>query len=41
MKRGSSEVAFKLAGDLLRQVLQALVFDNDPLAVAQAIVRAW
>jgi len=38
---GSSEMAFKLAGDLLRHVLRALLRHDDPLAVARAVVRGW
>ena len=38
---GSSEVAFKLAGDLLRHVLWALLRNDEPLAVARAIVHGW
>ncbi|MEV7811111.1 hypothetical protein AB0P05_10260 [Streptomyces flaveolus] len=38
---GSSELAFKLAGDLLRCVVDALLHDRDPLATAQAVVHAW
>ncbi|MEU1304325.1 MULTISPECIES: hypothetical protein [Streptomyces] len=38
---GSSEMAFKLAGDLLRCVVDALLHDRDPLTAAQAMVRAW
>ncbi|WP_157876529.1 hypothetical protein [Streptomyces graminilatus] len=38
---GSSEMAFKLAGDLLRRVVAAQVYHRDPLAAAQAVVRAW
>ncbi|WP_131765159.1 hypothetical protein [Candidatus Protofrankia californiensis] len=38
---GSSEAAFKLAGDLLRHVLHALLHDEEPLAVAQTVVSAW
>ncbi|MGY1500587.1 hypothetical protein ACW4TU_29095 [Streptomyces sp. QTS52] len=38
---GSSEMAFKLAGDLLRRVVAAQLHDRDPLAVVEAVVRAW
>lgn len=39
---GSSEMAFKLVGDLLRRVIAAQLHDDrDPLAVAQAVVRGW
>lgn len=38
---GSSEMAFKLAGDLLRCVVAAQVYDRHSLAAAQAAVRAW
>ncbi|WP_030976647.1 hypothetical protein [Streptomyces sp. NRRL S-1824] len=38
---GSSEMAFQLAGNLLRCVVAAQLHDRDPLAAAQAAVRAW
>jgi hypothetical protein len=37
----SSEMAFKLAGDLLRCVVDALLSERDPLTAAQAVVRTW
>lgn len=36
---GSSEMAFRLAGGLLRQVMNALLRDDDPLAAAQTVLK--
>ena len=38
---GSSEMAFKLAGDLLGHVLRAMLRNDDPLAAARAVVHGW
>ncbi|WP_319593839.1 hypothetical protein [Streptomyces sp. ID05-04B] len=38
---GSSEMAFKLAGGLVRRVVDALLHDDDPLAAARAAVSGW
>ena len=38
---GSSEMAFKLAGGLLRRVVDALLHDEDPLAAARVVVSGW
>lgn len=38
---GSSEVAFKLAGNLLQHVLRALLRNDEPLTVVRAVVREW
>ncbi|MFF0969257.1 hypothetical protein ACWDQO_36145 [Streptomyces sp. NPDC003703] len=38
---GSSEMAFKLAGDLLRSVVDTLLHHRDPLTAAQAVLSAW
>ncbi|WP_152617710.1 hypothetical protein [Phaeacidiphilus oryzae] len=38
---GSSEMAFKLAGGLLRCVVEALLHGDDPLVAAQAVVSGW
>ncbi|WP_328364842.1 hypothetical protein OG800_34130 [Streptomyces sp. NBC_00445] len=40
-EEGSSEMAFKLAGELLRCVVAAMLRDRDRLVLAQAVVRGW
>ncbi|MEV6028789.1 hypothetical protein [Streptomyces sp. NPDC052036] len=38
---GASEMAFKLVGELLGCVVDALLHNRDPRTVAQAVGRAW
>jgi hypothetical protein len=38
---GSSETAFKLAGGLLRCVVDALLLSRDPLTAAQSVMSGW